>query len=100
MNSQVFGMGEHSYFVDYLYKQSGRYPKRVLDILYSVDIKRILGNKKRGYRAAEKWLKVALGALNYVQGNIRYVGIATEIVDCILLNSNEREILVQELDNR
>ncbi len=100
VNSQVFGMGEHSYFVDYLYKQSGRYPKRVLDILYSVDIKRILGNKKRGYRAAEKWLKVALGALNYVQGNIRYVGIATEIVDCILLNSNEREILVQELDNR
>lgn len=100
VNSPVFGRGEHSYFVDYLFKQSGRYPKMVLDILYSVDIKKLLGDQKRVFRIEKECMKVVLGALNYVQGNIRYVEIATGLVDHILLNSKEREILVQELDNR
>lgn len=100
VSSPVFSAGEHQYLVDYLFKQNSRYPRMVLDVLYSVNIESIFGARKGWYRAEGECMKVVLGALNYLQSDSRYITIATEIVDTILRNSQEQEFLVRELDDR
>lgn len=100
MKAPVFCSGGHQYLVDYLFEQSGKYPKQVLDILNVVDIGHLIGNPKNWYRAEEKCMKIVLCALNYVQNELVYIDRVTDIVDQILMNSRIQEVLVQQLDNR
>lgn len=100
VKAPVFCSGGHQYLADYLFEQSSKYPKQVLDILNVVDIGHLIGNPKNWYRAEEKCMKIVLCALNYVQNDSVYIERITNIVDQILMNSRRQDVLVQQLDNR
>lgn len=100
VKAPVFCSGGHQYLADYLFEQSSKYPRQVLDILDAVDIGHLIGEPKNWYRAEEKCMKIVLCALNYVQNDPVYVDRVTDVVDHILMNSRMQEVLVQQLDNR